>query len=35
MKMDLNTIIEKMKTGEQDAALMALQAYNKEVNVRY
>ncbi|XP_048828784.1 synembryn-A isoform X1 [Brienomyrus brachyistius] len=30
MKMDLNTIIEKMKTGEQDAALMALQAYNKE-----
>uniref|UniRef100_A0A3B3REE1 Synembryn n=1 Tax=Paramormyrops kingsleyae TaxID=1676925 RepID=A0A3B3REE1_9TELE len=30
--MDLNTIIEKMKTGEQDAALMALQAYNKEVN---
>ncbi|XP_064169193.1 synembryn-A isoform X2 [Anguilla rostrata] len=30
MKMDLNAIIEKMETGDQDAALMALQAYNKE-----
>ncbi|KAI1903953.1 hypothetical protein AGOR_G00000710 [Albula goreensis] len=30
MKMDLNAIIEKMETGDQDAALTALQAYNKE-----
>ncbi|XP_036399578.1 synembryn-A-like [Megalops cyprinoides] len=30
MKMDLNTVIENMETGDQDAALMALQAYNKE-----
>ncbi|XP_018621203.1 chaperone Ric-8A isoform X2 [Scleropages formosus] len=30
MKMDLKAIIEKMETGDQDAALMALQAYNKE-----
>ncbi|XP_036390875.1 synembryn-A [Megalops cyprinoides] len=30
MKMDLNSIIEKMETGDQDAALTALQAYNKE-----
>lgn len=28
--MDLNAIIEKMETGDQDAALMALQTYNKE-----
>lgn len=33
MTMDLNTIIEQMETGEQDAALTALQGYNKEVNV--
>lgn len=32
MKMDLNGIIEKMETGDQDAALTALQIYNKEVN---
>lgn len=31
MKMDLNAIIEKMETGDQDAALIALQTYNKEV----
>ncbi|XP_062403213.1 synembryn-A [Sardina pilchardus] len=30
MKMDLNAIIEKMETGDQDAALLALQTYNKE-----
>ncbi|XP_030636951.1 chaperone Ric-8A [Chanos chanos] len=30
MKMDLNAIIEKMETGDQDAALIALQTYNKE-----
>ncbi|XP_026167525.1 chaperone Ric-8A [Mastacembelus armatus] len=30
--MDLNTIIEQMKTGEQDTALTALQGYNKEMN---
>ncbi|TRY87991.1 hypothetical protein DNTS_007019 [Danionella cerebrum] len=30
MKMDLNAIIEKMETGDQDAALTALQTYNKE-----
>ncbi|XP_063052145.1 synembryn-A [Engraulis encrasicolus] len=30
MKMDLNAIIEKMETGDQDAALVALQTYNKE-----
>ncbi|KAM6973155.1 chaperone Ric-8A [Aplochiton taeniatus] len=30
MKMDLNAIVEKMETGDQDAALMALQTYNKE-----
>uniref|UniRef100_A0A4W4H387 Synembryn n=1 Tax=Electrophorus electricus TaxID=8005 RepID=A0A4W4H387_ELEEL len=33
MKMDLNVIIEKMETGEQDAALSALQTYNKEKNL--
>lgn len=33
MKMDLNTIIEQMETGEQDTALTALQSYNKEVNI--
>lgn len=33
MKMDLNAIIEKMETGDQDAALTALQIYNKEVNI--
>lgn len=32
MKMDLNAIIEKMETGDQDAALTALQMYNKEVH---
>ncbi|KAI3371789.1 hypothetical protein L3Q82_024344 [Scortum barcoo] len=32
MKMDLNAILEKMETGEQDAALTALQSYNKEMN---
>lgn len=31
MKMDLNTIIEQMETGEQDTAFTALQSYNKEV----
>ncbi|XP_066557094.1 chaperone Ric-8A isoform X2 [Amia ocellicauda] len=30
MKMDLNAIIETVQTGDQDAALTALQAYNKE-----
>uniref|UniRef100_A0A672PLW1 Synembryn n=1 Tax=Sinocyclocheilus grahami TaxID=75366 RepID=A0A672PLW1_SINGR len=30
MKMDLNAIIEKMETGDQDAALTALQTFNKE-----
>ncbi|XP_051979153.1 synembryn-A-like isoform X2 [Xyrauchen texanus] len=30
MQMDLNAIIEKMETGDQDAALTALQTYNKE-----
>jgi len=33
MKMDLNAIIEKMETGDQDAALTALQTYNKEVTL--
>lgn len=33
LKMDLNTIIEQMETGEQDTALTALQTYNKEVNI--
>ncbi|XP_029910368.1 chaperone Ric-8A isoform X2 [Myripristis murdjan] len=32
MKMDLNAIIEQMETGDQDAALVALQTYNKEKN---
>ncbi|XP_074534726.1 chaperone Ric-8A [Halichoeres trimaculatus] len=32
MKMDLNVTIEQMETGEQDAALTALQSYNKEMN---
>ncbi|KAM9376407.1 chaperone Ric-8A [Pholidichthys leucotaenia] len=32
MKMDLNAIIEQMERGEQDAALIALQSYNKEMN---
>uniref|UniRef100_A0A3B4VBB0 Synembryn n=1 Tax=Seriola dumerili TaxID=41447 RepID=A0A3B4VBB0_SERDU len=32
MKIDLSTIIEQMQTGEQDAALTALQSYNKEMN---
>ncbi|KAG7522854.1 hypothetical protein JOB18_032239 [Solea senegalensis] len=32
MKMDLHAIIEQMETGEQDAALAALQSYNKEMN---
>lgn len=35
MKMDLNAIIEKMETGDQDAALLALQTYNKEVKDDY
>uniref|UniRef100_UPI003AAB7546 chaperone Ric-8A n=1 Tax=Centroberyx gerrardi TaxID=166262 RepID=UPI003AAB7546 len=30
--MDLNAIIEQMETGEQDAALVALQTYNQEKN---
>ncbi|KAK6319840.1 hypothetical protein J4Q44_G00089470 [Coregonus suidteri] len=29
--MDLNTIIENMEKGDQDAALMALQTYNKKM----
>nr|XP_023838948.1 synembryn-A [Salvelinus alpinus] len=29
--MDLNVIIENMETGDQDAALMALQTYNKKM----
>ncbi|XP_034541815.1 synembryn-A [Notolabrus celidotus] len=32
MKMDLNVTIEQMETGEQDAALTALQSFNKEMN---
>ncbi|XP_028841949.1 chaperone Ric-8A isoform X1 [Denticeps clupeoides] len=28
--MDLNAVIDKMETGDQDAALLALQAYNQE-----
>ncbi|XP_031141301.1 synembryn-A isoform X2 [Sander lucioperca] len=32
MKMDLKGIIEQMETGEQDAALTALQSYNREMN---
>ncbi|XP_041651730.1 synembryn-A [Cheilinus undulatus] len=32
MKMDINVTIEQMETGEQDAALTALQSYNKEMN---
>ncbi|XP_056244092.1 synembryn-A isoform X2 [Seriola aureovittata] len=32
MKIDLSSIIEQMQTGEQDAALTALQSYNKEMN---
>ncbi|KAM4619196.1 chaperone Ric-8A [Polymixia lowei] len=32
MKMDLNAIIEQMETGDQDAALVALQTYTKEKN---
>ncbi|XP_033997090.1 synembryn-A [Trematomus bernacchii] len=32
MKMDLNSIIEQMETGEQDSALTALQSYNQEMN---
>ncbi|XP_070983423.1 chaperone Ric-8A isoform X2 [Oncorhynchus clarkii lewisi] len=31
MNMDLNAIIENMETGDQDAALMALQTYNKKM----
>ncbi|KAM9569456.1 chaperone Ric-8A isoform 2-T2 [Salvelinus alpinus] len=31
MNMDLNVIIENMETGDQDAALMALQTYNKKM----
>lgn len=30
--MDLNAIIEQLETGEQDAALTALQGYNQEMN---
>lgn len=30
--MDLNAIIENMETSDQDAALMALQTYNKKVH---
>uniref|UniRef100_A0A8D3D7Z6 Synembryn n=1 Tax=Scophthalmus maximus TaxID=52904 RepID=A0A8D3D7Z6_SCOMX len=30
LRMDLSAIIEQMETGEQDAALTALQGYNKE-----
>lgn len=33
MKMDVNAIIEKMETGEQDTILTALQSFNKEVNI--
>lgn len=29
--MDLNSIIDQLKTGDQDVALVALQIYNKEV----
>ncbi|XP_076878426.1 chaperone Ric-8A [Brachyhypopomus gauderio] len=32
MKMDLNVVIKKMETGEQDAALTALQTYNQEMS---
>ncbi|KAK5867972.1 hypothetical protein PBY51_012423 [Eleginops maclovinus] len=32
MKVDLNSIIEQMETGEQDSALTALQSYNREMN---
>ncbi|XP_067356663.1 synembryn-A isoform X3 [Channa argus] len=32
MKMDLNTVIEQMATGDKDTALTALQSYNKEMN---
>ncbi|XP_031724028.1 chaperone Ric-8A [Anarrhichthys ocellatus] len=32
MNMDLKGTIEQMETGEQDAALAALQSYNKEMN---
>uniref|UniRef100_A0A8D2ZRX0 Synembryn n=1 Tax=Scophthalmus maximus TaxID=52904 RepID=A0A8D2ZRX0_SCOMX len=32
LRMDLSAIIEQMETGEQDAALTALQGYNKEMN---
>ncbi len=35
MKMDINAIIEKMETGDQDAALTSLQTFNKEVHIRY
>uniref|UniRef100_A0A8C7FD60 Synembryn n=1 Tax=Oncorhynchus kisutch TaxID=8019 RepID=A0A8C7FD60_ONCKI len=31
INMDLNAIIENMETGDQDAALMALQTYNKKM----
>ncbi|XP_073328501.1 chaperone Ric-8A [Pagrus major] len=32
MKMDVNAIIEKMETGEQDTVLTALLSFNKEMN---
>ena len=31
--MDLNSIIDQLETGDQDVALVALQIYNKEVNI--
>ena len=33
MTMDLNSIIDQLETGDQDVALVALQIYNKEVNI--
>lgn len=33
MKMDVDAIIDKMETGEQDTVLAALQSFNKEVNI--
>lgn len=31
MEMDVKAVIERMETGDQDAALTALQSFNKEV----
>lgn len=35
MKMDLTAMIDALETREQEAALRALQIYNKEVEERH